>query len=173
MANPTAVFETSKGTIRAEIFRDQMPITAGNFLKLVEMGFYDGLHFHRVIENFMVQMGCPHSKDPHHSSVGTGDSPLGTIADEFLKTAKLSNEPGTLSMANAGPDTGGSQFFINCAHNKQLDWFRWFGRKGQHPVFGLVTQGMDVVQNIECATVDEWDVPVEPVKIERISIEEP
>ena len=101
MANPTATFETSMGSFKAEIFVDSMPITGGNFVKLVNDGFYDGLHFHRVIKNFMIQFGCPHSSDPASPRCGTGGPPHGTIADEHPDNARHSNEPGTLSMANA------------------------------------------------------------------------
>ena len=96
MANPTATMETSLGNIEIELFTDKMPITAGNFIKLAEAGFYDGLHFHRVIKNFMIQFGCPYSKDPNSPRAGTGGPPTGDIKDEF--TAKISNEPMTLSM---------------------------------------------------------------------------
>lgn len=149
MANPIAVFETSEGTIKVEIFLDSMPITAGNFLNLAKSGFYDGLHFHRVIPGFMLQFGCPHSSDPSSARAGTGGPPHGTIADEFLPDAKFSNEPGTLSMANTGrPNSGGSQFFINTVHNSFLDWFNG-QTTSQHPVFGKVCEGMDVVKTIE------------------------
>ena len=123
MANPTATFSTSMGDFQVELFTDQMPITAGNFVKLAKSGFYDGLHFHRVIDKFMVQFGCPHSKDPNSPRAGTGDSPFGRIKDEHLPDAKFSNARGTLSMANAGPNTGSSQFFINVVDNPYLDWF--------------------------------------------------
>ncbi len=147
MANPTAVFDTSEGTFKAEIFLDQMPVTATNFISLAKSGFYDGLHFHRVIPNFMLQFGCPHSKDPNSSRAGTGGPPHGTIKDEF--TAKISNEPGTLSMANTGrPNSGGSQFFVNTVHNSFLDWFDR-STQSQHPVFGKVNEGMDIVKQIE------------------------
>src|SRR3954466_11933674 len=102
MANPTALLETSLGNIKVELFADKMPITAGNFVKLAKSGFYDGLHFHRVIDKFMLQFGCPHSKDPSSPRAGTGDSPLGRLQDEHPADAKISNEPGTLSMANTG-----------------------------------------------------------------------
>jgi cyclophilin family peptidyl-prolyl cis-trans isomerase len=149
MANPTAVFETSEGTIKAEVFLAEMPITAKNFIDLAKSGFYDGLHFHRVIPDFMLQFGCPHSKDPSSSRAGTGGPPHGTIRDEHLPNAKFSNEPGTLSMANTGrPNSGGSQFFINTKHNSFLDWFD-NSTPSQHPVFGKVTEGMDVVKKIE------------------------
>src|SRR5690606_29778026 len=114
MANPTAVLETSLGNVTVELFTDVMPTTAGNFIELAKSGFYDGLHFHRVIKNFMIQFGCPHSKDPSSPRAGTGNSPKGTIPDEHPPNAKLSNEPGTLSMANTGaPNSGSCQFFIN------------------------------------------------------------
>jgi cyclophilin family peptidyl-prolyl cis-trans isomerase len=149
MGNPVAVFETSEGTFKAEIFLAEMPITAQNFLSLAESGFYNGLHFHRVIPSFMLQFGCPHSKDPNSSRAGTGGPPHGTIQDEFLESAKFSNEPGTLSMANTGrPNSGGSQFFVNTVHNKFLDWFDR-STDSRHPVFGRVTEGMDVVKTIE------------------------
>src|SRR5438309_3897954 len=111
MANPIALLETSMGNIKVELYLDKMPITAGNFIKLAKSGFYDGLHFHRVINKFMLQFGCPYSKDPKDRRAGTGGPPWGDIKDEF--TVKLSNEPGTLSMANTGaPNSGGSQFFV-------------------------------------------------------------
>jgi cyclophilin family peptidyl-prolyl cis-trans isomerase len=147
VANPIAVFETSEGTFEAELYLDTMPITAGAIKKLIEMGFYDGLHFHRVIPGFMLQFGCEFSKLPGHPRAGTGGSPLGRLKDEF--TQKFSNEPGTLSMANTGaPDSGGAQFFVNTVHNNFLDW--WDTRTpSKHPVFGKVVSGMDVVKKIE------------------------
>ena len=111
MANPTATCETSLGNFEIELFVDKMPITATNFVKLASSGFYDGLHFHRIIPNFMIQFGCPHSRDPNSNRAGTGDSPEGCIADEHPADAKLSNEPYTLSMANTGrPNSGSCQF---------------------------------------------------------------
>ncbi len=166
MANPTATCETSLGTFTVELFLDQMPITAGNFVELAKSGFYDGLHFHRVIDKFMIQFGCPHSKDPMSPRCGTGDSPKGAIADEH--TARLSNEPGTLSMANAGPNSGSSQFFINTVHNSYLDWFS--PGQSKHPVFGRVTGGMDVVKKIETTPVDGGDRPKTPVKMIKITV---
>ena len=149
MGNPVAVFETSEGTFKAEIFLAEMPITAQNFISLAESGFYNGLHFHRVIPGFMLQFGCPHSKDPNSPRAGTGGPPHGTIQDEFLESAKFSNEPGTLSMANTGrPNSGGSQFFVNTVHNDFLDWFNP-ATNSSHPVFGKVTEGMDIVKSIE------------------------
>ena len=149
MANPTAIFDTSEGTFKAEIFEAEMPITAGNFIKLAESGFYDGLHFHRVIPGFMCQFGCPHSKDPNSGRAGTGGPPHGNIQDEFLANAKFSNEPGTLSMANTGrPNSGGSQFFINTAHNAFLDWWDT-STPSKHPVFGKVNDGLEVLKTLE------------------------
>ena len=171
MANPTATFETSAGTFKAEIFVDEMPITGGNFVKLAKDGFYDGLHFHRVIKNFMIQFGCPHSKDPASPRAGTGGPPHGTISDEHLENAKFTKATGTLSMANTGrPDSGGSQFFINTANNAYLDWFS--PGQSKHPVFGKISDGMDVVKAIETAKTGAGDRPVTPIKVERITIEE-
>ncbi len=171
MANPTATRETSLGTITVELFTDKMPATAGNFISLAKSGFYDELHFHRVIQNFMLQFGCPHSKDPQSPRAGTGDSPNGTIQDEFPKDAKLSNEPGTLSMANTGqPNSGSCQFFINTAHNDRLDFFSPGSSK--HPVFGRVTSGMDVVSSIESSPTDSGDRPIEPVKMIKVTVSE-
>lgn len=164
-ANPVVVFETSMGSFEAEIFLKEMPITASNFLDLCKKGFYNGVHFHRVIPNFMNQFGCPYAKDPKSGRAGTGgpppksqftvldgsgkvitrDSREGCIPDEF--TAKITNAPGTLSMANTGqPNSGGSQFFINVAHNDFLDFFG--PGESKHPVFGKVTAGMDLVNAI-------------------------
>jgi cyclophilin family peptidyl-prolyl cis-trans isomerase len=169
MANPTVTFETSLGTFSAEIFRDQMPVTAGNFLALVERGFYDGLHFHRVIKDFMIQFGCEHSGDPKSPRCGTGGSPLGRVKDEHPPEFKQSNEVGTLSMANTGqPNSGGAQFFINTKHNSYLDWFS--PGQSKHPVFGKVTSGMDVVRAIEATPTDGGDRPKTPVKMIRVTV---
>lgn len=170
MANPTALCETSLGNFRVELFLDKMPITAQNFLDLAKSGFYDGLHFHRVIDNFMLQFGCPHSKDPASRLAGTGDSPKGTIQDEHPADAKLSNEVGTLSMANTGRANSGScQFFINTAHNHYLDWFTPGASK--HPVFGKVIDGMDVVKKIGSTQTRPDDRPVTPIKMIKITVE--
>jgi cyclophilin family peptidyl-prolyl cis-trans isomerase len=167
MANPTATMETSLGSFQIELFTDQMPVTAGNFIKLAKSGFYDGLHFHRVIPKFMVQFGCPHSRDPNSSRAGTGDGPDGTIADEH--TAKISNEPGTLSMANTGRANSGScQFFINTVHNDFLDWFS--PGQSKHPVFGRVTSGMDVVEKIGTTPTDANDRPRTPVQMIKVTV---
>ena len=171
MANPTATFQTSLGDFTAEIYQDKMPITAKNFLDLAKDGFYDGLHFDRVINNFMIQFGCPHSKDPQSGRAGTGGPPHGTIQDEHPDAHKISNEPGTLSMANTGrPNSGGSQFFINTKHNSYLDWFS--AGPSKHPVFGKIIDGMDVVKKIETTPTDGGDRPTTPVKVERITVTE-
>jgi cyclophilin family peptidyl-prolyl cis-trans isomerase len=168
MPNPTAKFETSMGNFEAEIYVEQMPITANNFVRLVNDGFYDGLHFHRVIANFMNQFGCPHSKDPQSRRAGTGDSPYGSIKDEHPADQKITNDVGTLSMANAGPNSGSSQFFINTVHNGFLDFFS--PGRSKHPVFGKVTSGMDVVNAINTTKTDANDRPVEPVQMIRITM---
>ena len=171
MANPIALMETSLGNIKVELFTDKMPVTAGNFVKLAKSGFYDGLHFHRVINGFMLQFGCPHSKDPKSRRAGTGDGPDGTIKDEHPPNAKLSNEPGTLSMANTGARNSGScQFFINTVNNARLDWFS--PGPSKHPVFGKVTAGMDVVKAIEKTPTDGGDRPRTPVKMIKVTVKE-
>ncbi|MFH1064395.1 MAG: peptidylprolyl isomerase [Candidatus Woesearchaeota archaeon] len=137
---------TNMGDIVIELY-DDMPITAGNFEKLVSEGFYDGVIFHRIIAGFMIQGGDP-------TGTGTG-GPGYKIKDEF--TDHNRNEPGTLSMANAGPNTGGSQFFINLVDNSFLD--------GKHPVFGKVVEGMDVVTKMGKVKTGSGDRPVEEVKI--------
>src|SRR5690606_3428984 len=125
-----------------------------------------GLHFHRVINNFMVQFGCPHSRDPNSPRAGTGKGPDGNIQDEHA--AKISNEPGTLSMANSGaPNSGSSQFFINTVHNAYLDWFTPGASK--HPVFGRVLEGLDVLKRIE-TTPTRSDRPTTPVQMIKVTV---
>ena len=159
--------KTSKGDITIELFTDTMQITAGNFLELVDNGYYNGFHFHRIISGFMLQGGCPHSRDPNSPQCGRGD-PGYKIPDEHLPNARFSNEPGTLSMANAGPNSGGSQFFINTVHNTALDW--WDTRTpSKHPVFGKVVAGMDVVTAIENVQTGHGDRPVQPVQMISVS----
>ncbi len=171
MANPVATFDTSLGSFTAEILLDKMPVTAGNFIKLVKAGHYDGLHFHRVIKDFMIQFGCPHSKDPNSPRAGTGESPFGKIQDEHPQGAQISNEPGTLSMANTGaPNSGGCQFFINTVHNKYLDWFTPGNSK--HPVFGKIISGMDVVKKIETAPTGDRDKPKTAIKMNKVTVTE-
>lgn len=137
-----------------------MPVTAGNFEKLVSEGFYDGIIFHRVIRSFMVQAGCP-------NGTGTG-GPGYNIKDEFVKGH--SNLRGTISMANTGmPDTGGSQFFINLVDNTYLDWDN-SQTPSKHPVFGEVVEGMDVVDKIAMQPVDRMDRPRNETKIIRATV---
>ena len=143
----TATFETNKGTLVAELYDDAAPKTVANFEKLANSGFYDGVKFHRVIADFVVQGGDPYSKGGEHAkgpvgTVGTGY----TIPDE-LKGNDYKHEVGALSMAHAGPNTGGSQFFIvlNEANTRHLN--------GVHTVFGKVTKGLDVVKQIKANDV--------------------
>lgn len=156
MANRIAEFRTNMGTFSIELFEDRAPLTTGNFIDLVEKGFYDGVIFHRVIDGFMIQGGDP---------TGTGRGGPGyTIKDEFHPTLKHDDE-GILSMANAGPDTGGSQFFITLAPTPWLD--------GRHAVFGKVVDGMDVVRAIGKVPTLPGDRPVNEVKIETIELHSP
>jgi cyclophilin family peptidyl-prolyl cis-trans isomerase len=141
------------GTIKLELFASEAPTTVQNFMKLCRNGFYDGLVFHRVIAGFMIQGGCP---------IGDGTGGPGyVIKDEFVASLKH-NAPGILSMANAGPNTGGSQFFITLAPTPWLD--------GKHTIFGKVTEGMDVLQSIGKVRTDNHDRPLEPVKIRSAKI---
>ena len=135
----TATIETSKGTIVAELFDTEVPSTVANFEKLANSRFYDGTRFHRVINDFMIQGGDPLSKEPGNPRVGTG-GPGYQIKCETEKNTHR-HVAGTLSMAHAGKDTGGSQFFICHSPQPHLD------RK--HTVFGQVTKGMDVVNSIK------------------------
>ncbi|HMV66505.1 MAG TPA: peptidylprolyl isomerase [Myxococcota bacterium] len=169
MANPTAVFESTEGTFKAEIYEQQMPVTAANFIALIERGFYDGIYFHRVIPGFMCQFGCDRSRTPNAPGAGTGSSPLGNVRDEHNADAKFSNEPGTLSMANTGrPNSGGAQFFINTAHNSYLDW--WDTRTpSQHPVFGKITEGWDVIKRIE-GLGSRSGTMSKPVQVTKVTI---
>jgi peptidylprolyl isomerase len=156
----TATFETNMGDIEIELYTEKMPVTTQNFIDLAEKGFYDGTRFHRVIEEFMIQGGDPLSKDTSKMNRwGTGD-PGYKIKDEFDKS--LSNAPGTIAMANAGPNTGGSQFFINLVNNNFLD--------SKHPVFGKVTKGMDIVEKIGSVKTGQADRPVEEIVVEKITI---
>ncbi len=169
MANPTAVLETSLGKMTVELFVDKMPLTAGNFIKLARSGFYDGLHFHRVIKGFMAQFGCPHSRDPQSPRCGTGGGPDGTIQDEHPANAKLSNEPGTLSMANTGrPNSGSSQFFLNTVHNAYLDWFS--PGPSKHPVFGKIVDGLDVLKKLDGTPTGPGDRPNPPIKMIKVTV---
>jgi cyclophilin family peptidyl-prolyl cis-trans isomerase len=168
MSNPQATFETTMGNFTIELFLDQMPVTAGNFIKLVEEGYYNGLHFHRVIDRFMIQFGCSFSKDPASPRCGTG-GPGYNIQDEF--TSKISNQPGTLSMANTGqPNSGGGQFFINVSDNSYLDWFNP-RTPSKHPVFGKIIDGYDVVMRVsKTRTSKPGDRPIKPIQVTAITI---
>jgi len=172
MANPIAVFDTTQGQFKAEIYLEQMPITGKNFIDLANSGFYNGLHFHRIIPNFMIQFGCPHSKDPNSDRCGTGGPPHGTIQDEHNPNFKVSNEAGTLSMANTGrPNSGGSQFFINTVHNDYLDWFT--PGQSKHPVFGKIIEGMDVAKKLEgVQTTPGNNRPLQPQQVKSITVVE-
>jgi peptidyl-prolyl cis-trans isomerase B (cyclophilin B) len=135
----TATIATNKGTIVAELFDTEVPATVANFEKLANSEFYDGTRFHRVIANFMIQGGDPLSRDPNNPRVGSGGPGYRIKCETDLNTHK--HVAGTLSMAHAGKDTGGSQFFVCHSPQRHLD--------GVHTVFGQVTQGMDVVLQIE------------------------
>lgn len=163
MTNRKAVFDTTKGKFTVELFEDQAPVTTDNFIKLVQKGFYNGLIFHRVIPNFMIQMGCPYGR-------GTG-GPGYTIRDEFIKG--LSNIRGTLAMANTGrPNTGGSQFFINLVDNTFLD-FDTEPVSSRHPVFGKIIEGMNIVDEIAAVKTDGQDKPFVDVVINKLTIVSP
>ena len=152
MANRTAVIQTNKGTIKVELLESDAPKTTENFITLAERGYYDGIIFHRVIKNFMIQGGDP---------TGTGRGGPGyTFEDEFNDHPVVR---GALAMANAGPNTNGSQFFIVTA-----DACPWLD--GKHTVFGQVTNGMDVVDAISAVETDASDRPHESVVIERIDL---
>jgi len=135
----TATIVTSKGTIVADLFDQEVSATVANFEKLANSEFYDGTRFHRGIANFMIQGGDPLSRDVNNPRVGTGGPGYRIKCETHLNTHK--HVAGTLSMAHAGKDTGGSQFFICHSPQRHLD--------GEHTVFGQVTQGMDVVNRIE------------------------
>lgn len=157
-----ATLKTNKGTIVLELYADKTPNTVNNFVTLANSGFYTNTKFHRVIEGFMIQGGDPLTKDDtKQAQWGTG-GPDYRFADEFVP--ELSNVTGTISMANAGPNTNGSQFFINVADNTFLD--------GKHSVFGRVVEGMDVVMAISQVDRSSRDVPLEPVIVESITISE-
>lgn len=146
-------FTTNKGVFVAEMFEDKAPLTTKNFIELVEKGFYDGIIFHRVIDGFMIQGGDP---------TGTGmGGPGYKIKDEFGEGLKHDDE-GILSMANAGPNTGGSQFFITLA---PIPWLN-----GHHAIFGKVVEGMDVVRLIGVVPTDFRDRPREAVTMEKVEV---
>jgi len=159
MAEKSVVLHTTMGDITIRLY-DDMPVTAGNFEKLVRSGFYDGTIFHRVIDGFMIQGGDP---------TGTGmGGPGYTIPDEFVKGH--SNLRGTISMANTGrPNSGGSQFFINLVDNTYLDWDDP-RTPSAHPVFGEVVEGLDIVDKIGKVRTDSSDRPKVPVRIEKAEV---
>ena len=152
-SNPMVVIQTNLGSMTVELYEDKAPITAGNFLKLVDKKFYDGIIFHRIIQGFMIQGGDP---------TGTGRGGPGyQIPDEFGEGLTHSG-PGILSMANAGPNTGGSQFFITLAATPHLN--------GRHAIFGKVVEGMDVLMKIgSVETTQPGDRPKEPVTMIKVS----
>lgn len=166
--NPIAKFTTNYGVFEVELFEDTMPITAGNFVKLANEKFYDGVKFHRVIDGFMIQGGDPNTKTDDAMTYGRG-GPGYTIPDEHIKGEYLTNIRGTISMANSGPNSGGSQFFINVADNTNLD-FDKPPATSQHPVFGHVLTGMDVVDKISLVETNASDMPIKPVVIESVEI---
>ena len=183
-ANPVAVLDTSMGKVKVELFLDQMPVTASNFIDLAESGFYNGLHFHRVIPGFMDQFGCPYAKDPNSPQAGTGGPPDGSftnlvtgatetrsnggnIQDELI--SQDSNLKGTIAMANTGqPNSGGSQVFFNVADNTNLDWFD-ASTPSKHPVFAKITEGYDLLEQISKVPTS-MDNPITPIKMEKIEI---
>ena len=155
MANRFAQFETNLGSFSVELFEDKAPKTTKNFIDLAEKGFYDGVIFHRVIKDFMIQGGDP---------TGTGRGGPGyNIPDEFHPELKHTST-GILSMANAGPNTGGSQFFITLAPTPWLD--------GKHAVFGAVSDGLDVVEAIGVTPTARGDKPLEDVVMKSVTISE-
>lgn len=167
--NPTAVITTNKGVIELELFTDTMPVTAGNFVTLAEDGFFNNTKFHRVIENFMIQAGDPQTTDDSlEARWGTG-GPGYAIADEHVEGDLLTNTRGTIAMANSGPNSGGSQFFINLVDNSFLD-FNKEPMQSKHPVFGRVVAGMEVVDTIGAVETKPGDRPVDPVVIETVTI---
>lgn len=156
----TAIMKTNLGEIKLELFSDDAPNTVANFVKLANEDFYNGVKFHRVIKGFMIQGGDPLSKDDSQKTLwGTG-GPGYKFDDEIH--ANNQNNIGTIAMANAGPNTNGSQFFINTANNNFLD--------DKHTVFGKVIAGMETVNSIENVATEVPDAPIDPVIIESIEI---
>src|SRR3954469_4068449 len=150
----TATMTTNRGPIVFELFDEDAPKTVANFKKLAGDGFYDGLVFHRIIRDFMIQGGCPQ---------GTGTGGPGYTFEDEINDHKIVR--GALAMANAGPDTNGSQFFI--VTTGEAPWL-----DGKHTVFGQITEGMEVVDAIEGKPTDARDKPVEDVRIESLTITE-
>ena len=153
MSNPIVTIETNLGTIEAELYEDAAPKTVANFIDLATHGYYDDVIFHRVIDSFIIQGG-----DPDGTGMG---GPGYTIPCEFGEGLAHS-EPGMFSMANAGPNTGGSQFFITLAATPWLD--------GKHAIFGKVSSGLEVVQAIGRVQTGASDRPVEDVVMEKVTV---
>ncbi|MAG01755.1 peptidylprolyl isomerase [Candidatus Pacearchaeota archaeon] len=152
--NQKVKLETNHGDIAIELYND-MPITTNNFINLTKKGTYNNVIFHRIIPDFMIQGGDP-------TGTGYGDPNIPNIQDEFTHAGGNKNNRGTISMANAGPNTGSSQFFINLRDNNFLD--------DKHPVFGEVIEGMDIVDKIVTLQRDANDRPLEEVKIIKASL---
>ncbi|HEY6187050.1 MAG TPA: peptidylprolyl isomerase [Pyrinomonadaceae bacterium] len=160
MANRTAVIQTNKGTIRFELLEDEAPKTTENFRLLAEKGYYDGVIFHRVIKGFMIQGG-----DPTGTGRGGASAWGGRFNDEINRTSPVYQrgyKAGTVAMANAGPNTNGSQFFI-----MHVD----YGLPPSYTIFGRVTEGQDVVDAIAATETDRSDKPLSPVTMEKVTIE--
>jgi peptidylprolyl isomerase len=156
-----AKLHTTKGDIVIDLYTDKTPKTAENFAKLAQEGFYDGVKFHRVIKAFMIQGGDPLTKDDSQSGMwGTGGP--GYKFDDEITAGDNSNAEGTISMANSGPNTNGSQFFINVNDNNFLDT--------KHTVFGKVVEGMNIVTDIEMTPTASSDRPLEPIAIKSVTI---
>ena len=152
---PKAVIETTKGTITIELYNDLAPKTVANFVKLAKQGFYDGIIFHRVIPNFMIQTGDP---------TGTGTGGPGYMFEDEFASSLHHDGPGVVSMANAGPNTNGSQFFITTVATPWLD--------GKHSIFGHVVAGQDVVDAIAKAERNANDRPLQEIKMTKVTIQE-
>lgn len=158
--NMNVTFKTNKGNIVIELFDSKVPNTTANFRKLAESGFYDGVKFHRVIKGFMIQSGDPFTKDDSKQALWGQGGPDYTFDDEITPSNR--NDVGTISMANRGPNTNGSQFFINTNDNN-------LSLNSKHTVFGKVVGGMDIVTAIENSKTDAYDRPVTPIIIEKVS----
>ena len=160
-AQTKVTFYTTLGNFDAEMYDSIMPITAGNFLSLVNSNYYDGVIFHRIISGFVIQGGDP---------TGTGSGGPGyTIPDEFDSSGTLSNVVRTISMANSGPNTGGSQFFINLKNNTYLDYDK-LPLTSAHPIFGKVRDGWDVVDSISSVAVNSSDKPLVDVVMDSVRV---
>ena len=152
---PRATIETTKGTIVIELYKDEATNTVENFIKLAKQGFYSGIIFHRIIPNFMIQTGDP---------TGTGTGGPGYVFDDEIAPNLRHEAPGVVSMANRGPGTNGSQFFITLAATPWLD--------GKHTIFGRVIEGQVIVEQIGAVERDGSDRPVEEIKMKQVTIQE-